>query len=64
MKTDMNDSAIQTTMDSNRELARALLIGGTPAFIIDDKLVPGYIPGSQITSMIQSVREGGGCKLC
>ncbi len=64
MKSDMNDAAIQATIDDNRQLAQALLIGGTPAFIIDDKLVPGYIPGSQIATIIQSVRESGGCKLC
>jgi protein-disulfide isomerase len=63
MKTDMADASIQSTIDTTRELARALLINGTPAFIVDEKLIPGYVPSAQLAETIQSVRTNG-CKLC
>jgi protein-disulfide isomerase len=64
LKADMEDESVRNAMIASAELGRALLINGTPAFVIDDKLVPGYMPGAQLVSTIQSVRDAGGCKLC
>lgn len=38
---DMEDAAIQKTIDENYNLANMLGIGGTPAFVIGDTLLPG-----------------------
>ena len=64
LKKDMNDSAIAETLVRNRNLAQALAINGTPAFIIDDKLVPGYLPQTELAVAIGEIRAKGGCSLC
>jgi protein-disulfide isomerase len=51
-------------LERNRNLAQSLAINGTPAFIIDDKLVPGYLPKAELASAINEVRAKGGCSLC
>ena len=42
-------------------LAHPLAINGAPAFIIDDKLVPGFLPKAELASAINDVRAKGGC---
>lgn len=64
LKIDMNDAAILANVRKNQELAQALAITGTPGFVIDDQLVPGYTPLENLESMIAKVRSGGGCKVC
>jgi protein-disulfide isomerase len=61
---DMEDPATTEILMRNRNLAQALAINGTPAFIIDDKLVPGYLPKAELASAINDVRTKGGCSLC
>ena len=36
---------------------------GTPAFIVDDKVFPGYIPKEELLKAIADVRSAG-CKFC
>jgi protein-disulfide isomerase len=50
--------------DKNQELATALAIGGTPAFVIDNQVVPGYLPKDGLMASVNKVREQGGCKVC
>ena len=64
LKKDMDDPATADILLRNRNLAQALAIGGTPAFIIDDRLVPGYLPKDELASAINDVRTKGGCTLC
>jgi protein-disulfide isomerase len=64
LKKDMDDPAIMATILQNRELAQLLAINGTPAFVIDDKIVPGYLPGTELAAAIAEIRARGGCKLC
>lgn len=45
-------SEIQKTIDSNIKLAQALGINGTPAFIIEEELVPGAISLENIISIL------------
>jgi len=59
LQADMKSDEIQSYLDGNLELARSLNIGGTPAMIIGDKLVPGAISNEQIVSLIEEVRAGG-----
>ena len=64
LKKDMDDPAIAQILVRNRELAQTLAINGTPAFIIDDKLVPGYLPKTELATAIGEIRAKGGCSLC
>ncbi|MCA3555158.1 DsbA family protein [Aestuariivirga sp.] len=64
MKEDMKDPAVTRELADNHALAQALAISGTPAFIIDDKVSPGYLPADGLAELVDQVRKGGGCKLC
>ncbi len=64
LKKDMDDPAVAATIARNQELAQSLLLTGTPAFIIDEQVHPGYIPHSKIAEAISLVRTAGGCKIC
>ena len=64
LKKDMDDPAIADMLVRNRSLAQSLAINGTPAFIIDDKLVPGYLPKAELAIAINDIRAKGGCSLC
>ena len=64
LKKDMDDPETARTIARNRELAQSLAINGTPAFIIDDKLSPGYLPKAELAKLINEVRAKGGCALC
>jgi protein-disulfide isomerase len=64
LKKDMEDPATAEILVRNRNLAESLAINGTPAFIIDDRLVPGYLPKTELASAINDVRTKGGCSLC
>ena len=64
LKKDMDDPATAEILVRNRNLAESLAINGTPAFIIDDRLVPGYLPKTELASAINDVRAKGGCSLC
>ncbi len=64
MKTDMDSDEIVGTIARNQELAQRLAITGTPAFIIDNKVVPGYLPKEGLALKIEDVRANGGCQVC
>lgn len=64
LKADMKDPSVAQELAENHELASALNINGTPGFIIDDKVSPGYLPADGLAQMIDEVRKDGGCKLC
>ena len=66
LKADMeaDRAASDKVIDETRELAQTLGINGTPAFIIDDTLVPGAAPYDQLVAAVKGVRDNGGCKFC
>jgi protein-disulfide isomerase len=64
LKADMDQPAIQAVITRNQQLAQAMSINGTPAFIIDNKVIPGYLPAAQLAQSIADVRAGGGCAIC
>lgn len=64
LKEDMKDPAVAKEIADNHALAQALAINGTPGFIVDDKVSPGYLPADGLAELIDGVRKGGGCKLC
>ncbi|NMD09288.1 MAG: DsbA family protein, partial [Phyllobacteriaceae bacterium] len=56
--------AITKALAETQALAVSMQINGTPAFIVDDKVFPGYVPKDQLIEAIAAVRANGGCKLC
>ena len=56
MQKDMESPEIQAMAQRNRELARALQITGTPAFVIDDTLVPGAIDRKTLEHLVAQAR--------
>jgi protein-disulfide isomerase len=63
MKTDMMAKDVLETITANQELGRSLAINGTPAFVIDSEVVPGYMPLAGLQEKLAAVRANG-CKLC
>lgn len=64
MKADMQDPLIAANIQKTQILAQTLLFTGTPAFVVDDQVSPGYVPIDTLQGMIGNVRAGGGCKIC
>jgi predicted DsbA family dithiol-disulfide isomerase len=52
MRADMEDPAINKSIDGNIELARAIGVTGTPTFIIGDAMLGGLKPLQQMESAI------------
>ncbi len=64
LKKDMEDPEVIATIARNQELASKLALTGTPAFVIDSKVVPGYLPADGLAATIKEVRATGGCTVC
>ncbi len=56
---DMKDPKIEAYLDETQQLATALGIRGTPAFVIGDTLVPGAIDEAGMKQIIAQMRAGG-----
>jgi protein-disulfide isomerase len=54
---DMADPAIQARLDANLQLARALHIEGTPAFVIGAQLIPGAIELADMQQAVATARK-------
>lgn len=54
---DMADPAIDRYIEDTLELAQALGINGTPAFLFGDKMVPGAIEEKRMRALIAAERE-------
>lgn len=63
LKQDMTAKDVLETITTNQELGRALAINGTPAFVIDAEVVPGYLPMAGLQEKLTAVRANG-CKIC
>jgi protein-disulfide isomerase len=64
MKADMADPAIEAQIQKTSQLAQSLQLTGTPAFVIDKKVYPGYIQLPEMQASLADVRAKGGCQLC
>jgi protein-disulfide isomerase len=64
LKKDMEDPAIAANIQKTRVLAEQMKLTGTPAFIVDDQVFPGYTPLDGLMASLATVRAGGGCKIC
>src|SRR5262249_55199433 len=56
MRADMEDPAINKSIDGNIELARAIGVTGSPTFIIGDAMLAGVKPLQQMESAIADAR--------
>lgn len=59
---DMTAPEIEAAISRNRAQAEALGIQGTPAFVIGDEIVPGYIDGARLAALVEEAREN--CRTC
>ncbi len=64
LRKDMNAPRVNAEIEETYALANKLGVNGTPAFIIDDKLIPGAMGLQALQQQVASVRESGGCKVC
>ena len=57
LKAAMKAPDIQETMEKNLQLANALKINGTPAFVVGDELVPGAVDFNSLQQLIKKARK-------
>lgn len=54
---DSNDKELTKIIEENRKLATELGIGGTPAFVIGDELIPGYLDIEALKEKVKQNRK-------
>ena len=59
LRRDMEDPAITAYIEETQALARAIGIGGTPAFVIDGTLVPGAVDSARMRELVAAARADG-----
>jgi protein-disulfide isomerase len=64
LRADMQADEVNQVISRNMQLADSLKIQGTPAFIIDETVIPGAVGFDALAAAVKQVRENGGCKLC
>ena len=64
LEKDINSEEIKATLALNMSIAQTLGIQGTPAFIIDDTLIPGAVGFDALSTIVAAIRKQGGCKVC
>lgn len=64
LKADMESADIAAAIGRNLKLAQTLGISGTPAFVIDKTVIPGYVLERALAAAVQEVRDAGGCSVC
>ena len=57
LKTAMADPAIKAKLNANLELAQKLQINGTPAFVVDDRLMPEAVDLDTLQEAVQAARK-------
>lgn len=58
LKKDKDDKEINKILKNNVEQANSLGIRGTPGFIINGKIFPGFMPASRILEILKAERKG------
>lgn len=59
LKKDANSDSVKDAIEKSMQIARDIGISGTPAFIINGKLYPGYLGKDRMTKAIEEARESG-----
>ena len=52
----MDDPEVMKIIEANHDLASRMQISGTPAFIIGDQMVRGYVPAAQLKAIVEDTR--------
>lgn len=60
LQADTKDPAIEATLKKNMDLAQKLAINGTPAFIIGDQIIRGYVPFEAMKTIVTDERKKAG----
>lgn len=60
LKKDLSSPQIEATFAKNQELASKLAVTGTPAFIVGDQIIRGYIPAEAMKTMVAEERKKKG----
>ena len=63
LRRDMEDPQIKDAIRKTSATARALGIEGTPGFLVDSRVIGGFIRTNQMQSMLADIRKTG-CKMC
>jgi len=58
LQKDMEDPKLKAMIERNMELAQALGVRGTPAFVIGKQFVPGAVDAGTLKQMIADARKG------
>jgi len=58
LQKDMDDPKLKAMIERNMELAQALGVRGTPAFVIGKQFVPGAVDAGTLKQMIADARKG------
>ncbi|HYD99318.1 MAG TPA: DsbA family protein [Alphaproteobacteria bacterium] len=59
LRRDMESPEVRAEIERSMELARALNINGTPAFVIGEELIPGAVPLAALKQKVAETRAGG-----
>lgn len=57
LEKDSQSARVKSTLDEMRDLAGALGVRGTPGFVINDQLYPGWIPADRMKDEIAKKRQ-------
>ena len=63
LKAEMSKPKYTEAIRQTQRIATSLGIEGTPGFIIDGQINPGYLPEAQLRAMVADVRQKG-CQFC
>jgi protein-disulfide isomerase len=59
LQLDMQSAAVTSVIQKSYDIAKALSITGTPAYIIGDEMIPGAVPIEQLKTRIANMRACG-----
>ena len=62
LEKDIEDPLLDADLARIRALAKSLGIEGTPAYIINDQLIPGAVPVESIREIVSELRNGNSGK--
>lgn len=63
LKQEMENPKYRNAIKVTQQIATSLGIEGTPGFIIDSQINPGFVPYERLKQMVADVRKTG-CKFC
>ena len=58
LREDMGAAEVDAHIEASMDLAEALGITGTPAFVVGDSVVPGAVPSEELAALVEGVRSG------